>query len=155
MTSFWENLSARERILVAVGAGLAALFIVLQLIIAPILDWRADKQRELASARGLYELVAEAAPRGGASAPAADGGVPVRNLVSQTASAAGVSIVYINARSDNGVDANISAAQPSALYDWLAALRNEHNIAVEAADIARETGNPEVVRAQLTLSRRG
>ena len=154
MRDFWKDLSERERLLIMIGGGLAVVFVVLQLVIAPAFNWRSDARQRMNSAESLYELVAEAAPRGGASTTVEDG-EPVRNVVSQSAAGAGVTIVYINARTDSAADANIASTSPSALYDWLAGLQNQHNIVVDNADIARDSGNPEVVRAQLSLSRRG
>jgi type II secretory pathway component PulM len=157
MTSFWQNLSERERWLILAGGALGAVFLVLQLIISPILDWRNDQRQRMNEAKAVYELVAEAAPRGRAiaSAAAASNTTPVRNAVTQSANAAGVSIVFVNTRADGAVDANIASASPAALYQWVQMMRNEYGVVVESADIARETGNPEVVRAQLSVSRRG
>ena len=156
MEQFWRDLSERERLLIIVGSGFAVLFVVLQLVLSPTLSWREDQRRDMASARGLYELVAEAAPLGVAStATVSAGDGPVRNVVSQTASSAGVTIIFINARGDQAVDVNIAAVSPDALFQWLSVLRSQHNIVVDTADIARETGNPEMVRAQLTMLQRG
>ncbi len=156
MAAFWQNLSDRERLLIAVGGALAGLFIVLQFVIAPILDWRDDQRQRLNEAKALYEIVAEAAPRGRAMAAGAGANAtPVRNAVTQSANAAGVSIVYVNVRADGVVDANVASAPPGALYDWIQLVRNDYGVTIETADIARETGNPEVVRAQLSFSRRG
>lgn len=156
MERFWRDLSDRERLLILIGGGLAVLFVVLQLVLSPVLSWRADQRRDMAAARNLYELVAEAAPLGiAANASAGTGAGPARNVVSQSATQAGVTIVFINARGDRAVDVNISAASPDALFQWLSVLRSEYNIVVDTADIARETGNPQTVRAQLTMSQRG
>ncbi len=156
MVEFWRNLSGREQVLIVVGGALAVLFVGLQLILSPALSWREDQRRDMASARGLYELVAEAAPLGAAaSASSSTGAGPARNIVSQTANGAGVSIVFINARGDRAVDVNIASASPDALFQWLALLRSDYNIVVDTADIARETGNPQTIRAQISMSQRG
>ncbi len=156
MERFWRDLSDRERLLILIGGGLALVFVVLQLVLSPALSWRSDQRRDMTSARGLYELVAEAAPLGlAANASVGTDGGPARTIVSQTASQAGVTIVFINARGDRAVDVNITSASPDALFQWLSMLRTEYNIVVDTADIARETGNPQSVRAQLTMSQRG
>lgn len=155
MRAFWQGLSGREQTLILVGGALAGLFIALQLILSPMLSWRADQRREMESARGLYELVAEAAPLGEVSARADANAGPARTIVSQTADSAGVSIVFINARGDRAVDVNIASVSPDALFQWLALLRTDYNIVVDTADIARDTGNPQTLRAQITMSQRG
>lgn len=156
MTAFWQGLSDREQLLIIIGGVLATIFVALQLILSPALSWRADKKSELLSARGLYDLVAEAAPLGAAATANANANAgPARTVVSQTANAAGVAIIFINARGDNAVDVNIASASPDALFDWLAVLQSDHNIVVDTADIARETGNPQAVRAQISMSQRG
>ena len=156
MTAFWQNLSDREQALILIGGALAGLFVLLQLILSPTLSWRAEQKRDMASARGLYELVAEAAPLGVAATASAslDTG-PARNIVSQTANASGVSIIFINARGDRAVDVNIASVSPDALFQWLALLQSQYNIVVDTADIARETGDPQSVRAQISMSQRG
>lgn len=141
--------------LILVGGVLAGLFVALQLILSPMLSWRADQRREMERARGLYELVAEAAPLGEVAARADANAGPARTIVSQTADNAGVSIVFINARGDRAVDVNIASVSPDALFQWLALLRTDYNIVVDTADIARDTGNPQTLRAQITMSQRG
>ena len=155
MKAFWQGLSGREQMLILIGGALAGLFVVLQLILSPMLSWRADQRRDMANARGLYELVAEAAPLGEIATGAAANAGPARTIVSQTANSAGVSIVFINARGDNAVDVNIASVSPDALFQWLALLRTDYNIIVDTADIARDTGNPQTLRAQITMSQRG
>lgn len=155
MKAFWQGLSGREQMLLLVGGALAGLFVALQLILSPMLSWRADQRRDMASARGLYELVAEAAPLGEVASGATTNAGPARAIVSQTANGAGVSIVFINARGDNAVDVNIASVSPDALFQWLALLRTDYNIIVDTADIARDTGNPQTLRAQISMSQRG
>lgn len=154
MNNFWQNLSDRERMLVMVGGALALVLIVTQLIIAPINGWRADQRQRLEEAESLYRLVAEAAPRAGAKAASdADLETPLRSAISQSSSAAGVPLVYVNARGDNAVDANAASVDPALLFDWLQLLNRQYGVVVASADISRESGNPRVVRAQLSLER--
>ncbi len=156
MNAFWQGLSGREQMLIIIGGVLAGLFIALQLILSPMLSWRADQRSDMARARSLYEIVAEAAPLGeGAPAGASTNAGPARTIVSQTANDAGVAIVFINARGDNAVDVNIASVTPDALFQWLGQLRADYNIVVDTADIARDTGNPQTLRAQISMSQRG
>ena len=156
MTAFFQNLSDRERVMVYAGGVIFALVILIQLIVMPIVNWRADQADRARDAQGLYQLVAEAAPMArSAASGTADTTMPIRNAVSQSASAAGVELVFVNARPDGAVDANITSADPSALYLWLQGARDEFGLIVINADIARENGNPSSVRAQLTFAQQG
>lgn len=154
MSSFFQNLSDRERIIVMAGGVIFALVILIQLIMMPILNWRADQADRARDAQGLYRLMAEAAPMAqSAGDTSVDNSLPIRNAVSQSASAAGVELVFVNARPDGAVDANITSADPTALYQWLQRARDEFGLVIISADIARENGNPSSVRAQLTFNR--
>lgn len=153
MTAFWSRLSARERLFVAIGGGIAAVLLVAQLIVAPAAGWRAAMTDRREKAESLYRLVAEASASAGVSgAPAGvDAATPVINVVTESA-AGRVEIVFRNARPDGGVDANVTA-DPERLFEWLTLLENRYGVVVGAADIAREQAGG--VRAQLTLVRRG
>ncbi|MEM8772948.1 MAG: type II secretion system protein GspM [Pseudomonadota bacterium] len=156
MGDFWQNLSDRERLIVVVGGVLAGLLAGFQLIISPIFDWRADQHRARQEAEGLYRLVAEAAPRATRNTETnVNTNTPARNAVSQTASAAGVNLIYVNARDDGAVDANAASVEPAMLYEWLLVLEKEYGILVRTADISRETGDPSKVRVQISLARNG
>lgn len=152
---FLRNLSNRERLLILIAAGLVALFIALQGVVRPIAGWRADQDRALNEAEGLYELVNEAgAQSAGAAFAAGDSETPIRNALAQSASSAGVNLVYVNVRPDGGVDANIASVSPDRLFVWLQLVERNYGARVVTADIAREQSQPSMVRAQLTFARR-
>ncbi|MEO1251888.1 MAG: type II secretion system protein GspM [Pseudomonadota bacterium] len=154
MTEFWRNLSERERLLISVGGALAALFLVLQFVVSPVANWRADSRQALASAKGLYEIVAEAAARSDGAGPSQSDVPALRNALTQTAGAADVTLVFVNIRPDGVVDATVATTQPQALFDWMAQLRKDYGARVVSADIAREAGEPSLVRGQLSFAQR-
>jgi len=154
MKAFWDRLSGREKIFVGAGAAIAALLIVIQLVVAPALGWRADMTDKRKRAEDLYRLVAEASSAAGVSAAAAgvDLEAPIMNVLTQTTAEFSVVVNYRNARADGGIDANV-AAPPDKFFDWLRALEARYGVTVAAADIARASDG-ESVQAQLTIVRR-
>lgn len=154
MRAFWEKLSSRERVFVMAGGAIAGLLVLVQLIVAPAVDWRRSMAQKRDGAEDLYRLVASAsANAGGATqSPGADLAAPIINAVTDTAAASGVEISFRNARPDGGVDATVTADSEK-LFEWLRTLESRFGVTVAAADIAREKAGG--VRAQLTLARRG
>jgi len=153
--SLWRNLSDRERALIWAAVAIFGAFFAYLLIVAPLTDWRAAQYHALERAEGLYELVEEAAARSAAAAPAAsDTETPVRNAVSQTASSAGVNLIFVNVQPSGAVEATASLVEPANLYAWLQAMQQTYDVRVISADIAREQTETSLVRAQLTLVRR-
>jgi type II secretory pathway component PulM len=151
MNEFWQKLSERERRLVFIGGGAVAIFILLQFILVPMFGWRTEMEQKRNNAVAFYDLVARASAFGGAAVEG-EQSTPVRNLVTESAPAAGIELNFVNQRPDNGVDLNATAS-PDVLFAWLTGLERDHGVVVAVADIARETGS-ENVRAQLTLVRR-
>jgi type II secretory pathway component PulM len=154
MRAFWERLSDREKIFVAVGAAVALLIAVAQLIISPALGWRASMDEKRGLAEELYGLVSQASAAAGVGAAAAgvDLETPILNVITQSTAQFDVEVNYRNARPDGGVEANVTAS-PDKLFDWLSTLENRYAISVAAADIARSAAG-DGVQAQLTLIRR-
>lgn len=156
MMDAWRDLSDRERILIAVAGVLAVLFVVLQFVIAPMSDWRRDQTRKLRGAESLYEIVAEAAAFAGggrASNGAAKAGAPIRNAVTDSANAAGVNINFVNARPDGSIETSAPSANPDRVYAWLEMLRDDYGVFVAYADIARDEGGVNTVRARFVFLR--
>lgn len=155
MKEQWSHLSGRERGLILIAGGLAIVLLLSALVISPLLSWRSEQHLRAENAAALYEMVVEAASRGGQAAAPSDITTPPRNAITQTAGPAGVTLIYVNTRADGRIDANIASTDPDALYRWIDILRRDYGITIDTADIARESGNPEQVRAQLTLTASG
>ena len=137
----------RERIVLAVGAGVLALFLLYLLVIGPARQARENAVARHAEAAETLGLVARAtaAPRA-----ATGSGAPLRAVVSQSAEAAGVVIDrYDNAGDDLRVA--IGEAPAPALLAWLTELREREGVAVTEAQLRREAGGG--VSARLTLRR--
>ena len=153
MREFWNNLSEREQLILKIGAGVLGLFILVQLIIAPVVGWRGEQARRADVARGVYDLVAEAAAQTGAGGAVASDR-PIREAVTQTAAVADVTLSFVNARSDGALDVS-ATADPAKIFDWIARLQREHGVSVISSDIARDSGNPTLVRTQITFKAGG
>lgn len=154
MKDFWNRLNEREKIFVGAGGAIAALIILVQLIILPAVNWRADMTQRRESAKDLYRMVSEASASAGVAAAAAgvDLQTPILNVLTQTTGEFSIVVNYRNARPDGAVEANV-VAPSSKIFEWLGALESRYGVTVAAADIARGASGAEA-QAQLTLVRR-
>ena len=155
MTEFLQRLSDRERLFVFGGAGVVAVLVLFQFILAPVMDWRTARTNAAREAERTYDLVIEAAGRGPARDVAVDPSRPVRNIIAETAQTSSLELTYVNVRPDGRVDTTVSNADPAALFGWIAMLEAEHGVDVASADISRERGSTARVRATMSFSRSG
>ncbi|MEE2691795.1 MAG: type II secretion system protein GspM [Pseudomonadota bacterium] len=152
MKAWWENLSPREKLALQVLAVVAGLFVVLQLIAAPLGSWRADAERRARLAETNYRLVAEAAAFGDVSA-GEDRQTPIRTALREAATANDVTLNFTNERPDGSVEAQAANVAPDKLFGMFAALDQRYGVRVVTADIARLGDNTGLVRAQMTFAR--
>jgi type II secretory pathway component PulM len=154
MREFWARLSDREKLFVGIGGAVVAVIALLQLILAPAINWRADMVQRRESAQDLYRLVSEASASAGVAAAAAgvDLNTPILNVLTQTTAEFAIVVNYRNARADGAVEANV-AAPAEKLFEWLHALESRYGVTVATADVARSATGTEA-QAQLTLVRR-
>ena len=154
MSGWWRDLSARERMLILVAGGLAAVLLVSLAVVQPLADLRADADRRAKAARDGYELTAAAAAiAGGGDQSAGDNQTPLRQAVIATAAAAGIELVRIGSESDGQVEIQLAPVSGEILFSWLSQMQSQFGATVAIADITRgEAGlvNPQM----LVLERR-
>lgn len=141
MMSWWNDLSARERALVAVAGGLAALLVISLLIVRPLISWNASAERRAAQARDAYELTAAAAAVAGpASSASGTENAPLRQAIISTAGAAGVELVRIGSASDTQIEIQAAPVDAEVLFNWFAELERRYGVKVTFADMSRGEG---------------
>ena len=143
----WAQRSQRERVLLAVGAGLLALLLLVLLVLGPARQARlaaVDRHAEAIETLSLVVSATDAPPA------VAGSGAPLRAVVSQSAEAAGLVIDRYDSAGDD-VRVAIGEAAPPALFAWLTELREQEGIEVVEAQLRREASGG--VSARLTLRR--
>lgn len=120
---WWQGLTARERVLVAVAGGLLALVFVWLAVLRP-LDRAVDDARRR-HARGVVALAearaqADEVRRLAAALPAAQG-APA-DIAAAAAQAAGLPLSRAEPVAPDGVALAIDAARPAALWPWIGTL---------------------------------
>jgi general secretion pathway protein M len=154
MTQWWQDLSARERMLVAVAGALAALLLVSLGVVRPLADWRADAERKARSARDAYQLTAAAAAVSGDGGAQESAGArtPLREAVLASANAAGVELIRIGSEQNGQIEIQAAQAPGDTLFGWFAVLEGRYGVTVAFADMTRaEAGR---VNAQLLVFER-
>ncbi len=150
---WWRARSTREQSLLLMCGALAAVMFVYSAVFAPALAWRQDAAERAAARETEFRLVANAARLSSSASDSAGADTPVRNALTQIASQNGIELVFVNARDDGAVDAQIGDAAPDKLFSMIETLERQYGVRVAAADIARVSDGAESVRAQLTFSR--
>jgi len=153
MSAWWNDLSARERLLVAVAGLLAGVLLVSLLIVRPLAVWSSSADRKAAQARDAYELTATAAAVSD-SPPVNEEGDPAsfRQAVISTAGTAGIELVRIGSASDARIEIQTAPADADLLFTWLGDLERRHGVSVVFADMTR--GEAGRVNAQILVFER-
>ncbi|MEX6634224.1 type II secretion system protein GspM [Hyphococcus lacteus] len=138
MTTWWHELSVRERVLILVAACLAALVIVSLGVLRPLDNWHDAALRKEQSARDGYELTLAAAALGGnGDGSSAAGRMQLRQAVITTASNWGVDLTRIGSENAQGqVEVQAAPMNGEALFSWIAQLEKQYGVTVAFADIA-------------------
>lgn len=153
IAEFWRVRTAREQVILIVGGGVLVLALLFQLIVAPLAGWRRSALASVVEAEGLYEIVSRAAVRA-ANTPDAgeDGERPLRGIVTASAQAAGVSLVFVNVRPDGSVEAAAGPTAPAAVFAWVSDMTQAHGASVIYADITRTAEAEGAVRGRLIFA---
>lgn len=150
---WWRARSTREQSLLLFFGALAAVMLVYGAAFAPALAWRQEAVERAAARETEFRLVANAARLSSSGTDSAGADTPVRNALTEIAAQSGIELVFVNARDDGAVDAQIGDAAPDKLFGMIEAMERQYGVRVVAADIARVSDGAETVRAQLTFSR--
>lgn len=147
MVDWWTTRSRREQILLGALAGLLLIFILWFGVASPLRGAARDAEEHLARALA-DEAVVDAAvaeiARLGEAAPAPTRSAPVEQLVADTAAAARLEVVRIEAGEDGGVQAVVMGPSASVM-PWIALLQAEHAIAARHLTVLKgEVGQLDV-----------
>jgi len=156
MKEIWISRSRRERILLIVACALFAAGAVYTLIVSPLGQWRSDAGQRVLYAEETYNLVTQATAKAVGTTSSSgdrDAFAPIRSTLNQSARANGVSLNFVNQRSDGNVEASVDAIDPDALFRWLQELDARYAIAMQSVDIIRENASGPLVRAQIVFGR--
>jgi len=149
-----EGLSGGERLLITAAAALAVILAATVFALAPLREARSDARLAYEDSASLLSEVragvAQAASQRGRNAPA-DAAGGARAAATSTAIARGLSIARVSPVDRGGLSMRLEAADPEALYAWLAELDARYGIEVRRASIRRNAA-AERVEADLVLS---
>lgn len=153
MTGWWQDLSARERMLVLIAGVLAGVLLMSLGIVRPLAEWRASSAQSAQSARDAYELTAAAAAvAGGVDDRAPLAQTPARDAFVRTTASAGIRLVRLGAENNGQIEVQIEPVSGDVLFAWLAELENRYGLAIAFADLSR--GQSGVVTPQILVFER-
>ena len=151
MNAWWRGRTAREKLILSLGAALVALVVIAQMTLVPLVNWRGAAAERAASAEERYRLVARSAAI--ATPVKTSNAEPVRNVLNNVAAAAQLELTFVNALPDGSVDMQAGPVAPDRLFDLFSRLEREYGVKVKSADIARASEDGDKVRVQATLTR--
>lgn len=154
MRAWYANLSAREQLMVRVGAAVVAVIVLLGLIlplnrnISQARQRVTTKQADLAFIQSVTPQLAAAGPASG-SAP---GGASLVVLIDSSARESGLGKALSNSQptGDGGLRIRLDRAAFDGMVAWLARLSQQHGVRIESAEI-ESAGEPGLVNAGLVL----
>lgn len=154
MRAWYANLSAREQLMVRVGAAVVAVIVLLGLIlplnrnISQTRQRVTTKQADLAFIQSVTPQLAAAGPASG-SAP---GGASLVVLIDSSARESGLGKALSNSQptGDGGLRIRLDRAAFDGMVAWLARLSQQHGVRIESAEI-ESAGEPGLVNAGLVL----
>ena len=153
MTSWWSDLSSRERMLLTALGALMITFLILQFAWAPLNDWRDSEKSRADQARDGFELVVTAATQGQVSVSSTPRSqVPLRQALTQSASNAGIELVRVGAAVNGQIEIQPADISGDILFQWISVLRSEYGVSVAFADISRSDDG--LVKAQVLVFER-
>ncbi len=145
MRSFFDSLSDRERLLIAIAAALSVIAIVLFGVINPIFSYRDNALRRLQNAERMASLIENV------SVETTQATGSLRTLVTQRARAQDLVIARI-ADGDDSVDLVFSDVPYTNYFEWLLAVVEDDGLAVGEA-VIRPGSASGTVNVRLTLTR--
>jgi len=133
MTEFWQNLTARERAVVAVAGVLTVLVVGYFMLVRPLADYEAESQRALARAKAVYQQIdagaAEVEAARGTTQEKAGETTSLRVAVAQSAREIGVAISRLQPGADGALTVWVESVPSPVFYRWLETLSAAHGIA--------------------------
>lgn len=152
MTTWWLGRTSREQAAMGALAVAAALFILFEFGLKPLVNYRRDAQADYDGALALitqietdaHQIQALQAVRTPRSA------VPARTAASMVAGEQGLSLTRLQPLENGDLDIWLDDVASPVLFKWLGSLSEHHGIAVVRAAIQRNDNG--TVRAQITLA---
>jgi general secretion pathway protein M len=156
LRAWWTGLAERERRVLGAGAVALGLIVLYAAVWEPLSAARAQRARNLQSARAMAVQLESLAPLAGRGAAAAQAGADQSLLAivdqSRKASALTKPPSRLQPEGDDTVRLWLEDVPFDALVRWLGDLQMRYGVRVDTADIERESG-PGLVNARLTLKK--
>jgi general secretion pathway protein M len=153
MTLWWQDLSARERLLLGILAALLAVFMLWFGVFRPLtsaIDEARSAHRAAVEQAQRVEALATQIRAARPAVTAASGSAA--EVVNASATAAGIEFSTTEPLADGGIIVTIAAIRPLALFPWIAGLADA-GISVERLSVQRNSDA--TLTAQLSCRSRG
>ncbi|MGH1420318.1 MAG: type II secretion system protein GspM [Hyphomonas sp.] len=148
MTDWWQNLTIRERGLIALAAIICGGFIFLQLIISPALKARTAKKIDVAGTAQMLDHLSHRGKSAGTSGSATSNAFKenldpdsFRRAILDTANNRGLTITRVQMTDDGKVTVQLDDTPPQAVFAWLFDLKRTVGVEVSKATMSNVGSN--------------
>lgn len=155
MVEYWQALTAREKILIAIAGGLSVVVLLYFAAYRPLLDYRETSDKNLLAAERLYAQISRGAAtlkahRGERSSGGIEGEQrqPLRVSVATAARAVGVSISRIQPADGDGLTVWVERVTTNELNRWMLHMAAEYTITPHKV-MAQKSATEGQLRVQL------
>ena len=156
MIGWWQNLSQRERIMLAAMVAVLVLALLALGIVRPLVQWRDGGRVALESAETTAMLVDRAVANAGAATAGGATGGELRGIVTAYAGEYEIPVsAFQLTQSGASVIISIEDVSSNRLFAWLGRLAEERNIHVTEARITPARAGSGGVQARVTLGQGG
>ncbi|MFC3052780.1 type II secretion system protein GspM [Kordiimonas pumila] len=154
MIGYWNMLSARERLLLMIAAGLAFIVLLYAFVVRPVTLYKEEAEQNYERAITLYENIISGSDQALALQAAtpkrikADTDQPARVVIALAARDADVQVSRIQPGEEGALAIWVDSAAAPNIYRWLAALEAKHSISPVKVSM-NKTSVDGMVRAQV------
>ena len=143
MMNFWNDRTPRERLLIAVAAGLALVVVLLQLIWLPAMSAKESAQLGADRAAKTLEAISRQSSMAvseGTSGPTSTDPDAIRRAILETASSRGLTISRVLVDEQGAVVVQVDDAPATTVFGWLRDVRRSSNAQIRRASM-NDSGN--------------
>lgn len=147
---FWQNLDARERMLVSLLGVIAAVFLIWLLAARPLAAAKAQAERGQIAAMNEYRIVSSGAPRLGSGGSSAALAAFDRSALVTAARTSQLPISRVQPGSNGELRVWFEDVPSANVFNLLSRIASEYDVTVTRAQINRRDGG--AVSAQFTFT---
>ena len=152
MIKLWTEREPREKLLIGVALGLAAILCLLQFAVKPLSAYPGEQKLKFEQAERDLDIMKKGQVALAGPAPETKQEINANQaqvMITQTASQSGLTITRRQPNGETGLTVWLENADSRTFYGWVSGLTGSYNVELLSANVGRNDDG--TVRAQLTF----